>query len=347
MQNFEYKILNHKNIELFGSVQATNLEDAKLKLTNLGYKILELKEITTDKKPLKHLINFKFQGIQNSKPIDGNIEAPSFNQALIELTEKYLINVEKLADVNSTQEEFDESKIKINNFLKRLDFHSSKETTNTKNNLEEIYIFIDSLLIDFKHYFTDLGIEEIKNLQRQYIQIKNSDNKAQKVRILKSIFKILLNEQIYKKSASVSGLKYIFKETISIFHKISHKNAINLSFDKLKILLSTGSQIIREILFKELFEVDSSFLNKINFKEISQDLKSIGLIGTFIFFLAIFLVNLNTIKIQIPSIWYKVGVLFFSVYCSYNYFDLLSKFKQRIYIIFFINLLNLLILIKL
>ncbi|MBI96031.1 hypothetical protein CL656_02695 [bacterium] len=347
MQNFDYKILNSKKIELYGSIQAKNEQEAKDKLLNLGYEILELKAKDQKKqKENKNLANFKFEGYQNSKFIDGNIQASSFNQALTELTQQYQIQIEKLAHENASQKEFNESKLKINNFLKRLDFHSKKDNIQKSNNLEEIYIFIESLTDDFKHYFTENGVLEIKNLQKQYIQIKNSNNKAQKVRILKSIFKCLLNDKIYKKSASSSGLKYIFKETINIFHKISLKNGISLNIDKINILLSTSSQILRETILSEFINIENKYLKNFNFKEISQDIKSIGLIGTLIFFTAIFLVNLKIINIQIPSIWYKVGILFFSVYSSNNLYNLLSKFNKKIYLILSLNIINIFLLIK-
>ena len=346
MQNFEYKVLNNKNIELLGSVSADTISEAKLKLENLGYKIIDLKENDNQTTQSKNLITFKFEGYQNSKGINGNIQASSFNKALIELTEKYQIKVVKLANINATNQEFEESKIKINNFLKRLDFHSNKKNINKKNNFEEIYIFIESLTQDFVHYFEEKGIQEIENLKKQYIQVKNSNNKAQKLRILKSIFKTLLDEKIYKKSASKSGLEYIFKETITIFHKISIKNSINLNLNKINILLTTGSNILRELLFKEFFQTDSNLSEKINIKELKEDLKSIGIIGTIVFFLAIFLVNLQIIQIQIPSVWYKVGILFFSVYSTFNLYNLLPNFNKKNYVIISLNLLHLFLLIK-
>jgi len=347
MQNFDYKILNSKKIELQGSIQAKNEQEAKDKLLNLGYEILELRAKDQKKhKENKNLVSYKFEGYQNSKFIDGNIQAKSFNQALTELTQQYQIQVEKLAQTNASQNDFNESKLKINNFLKRVDFYSKKDNSEKNNNLEEIYIFIESLSEDFNHYFKESGIQDIKNLQKQYTQIKNSNNKAQKVRILKSIFKCLLNDKIYKKSASISGLKYIFKETINIFHKISHKNAINLNIDKLQILLTTGSKTLRETIFNEFVNLDNRFIQKINLHEITQDIKSIGLIGTLVFFSAIFLVNLKIINIEIPTAWYKVGILFFSVYSSYNLNNLLSKFNNKIYLIMSLNIINLFLLIK-
>lgn len=345
MKKFEYKALNNKQIELTGQIHAETLQEAEKQLTNLGYQIIELKNHTLNLNQ-KGLNEFKFEGYQNLKKIDGNITAKSFNAALLELIEKYSIQVEKLAIINASQQEYDESKIKINNFLKRLDFHSNKTETKKVSNLEEIYIFIDSLTTDFQHYFTDEGLQILKDLQKQYIQIQNSTNQSQKKRILKTIFKSLLSDSNYKKVASKSGLKYIFSETLSIFEKISSTNAFSLNLDKLQILLSTGSQIIRESIFQEFTVLESSLFTKINFSELNKDIKSIGDVGTIIFFSAIFLVNLKIINIQIPKLWYKVGILFFSVYSTYNFNNLLKKLHYRFYIIGIINLINLLLLIK-
>jgi len=343
MQKFEYVALNQKEVELSGVVFADNKDQANQKIQNMGLEIIKL-EATEKKINNKELQNYKFEGIQNSQHVDGTIQASSFNHALLELTDRYQMQVEKLAFQDATESEFNESIHKINSFLKRLDFYSEKPNAKTKNNSEEIFLFLESLIEDFSHYFTETGLSEINQLKNQFIQIKNTNNKKQKIKFLNLVLNKLLEAKIYKKSSSKSGLEYIYKETLNIFHKIGQKNSISFTFKKLAILLQTKSEVIRNLIVKEVFDINTTI--NFNFKEYLEDLESIGFIGTIIFFSAIFFVNLGLLKIQIPSIWYKVGIFFFSVYSTFTLNNLLNKFDIKNKILLTINLLNLFFLIK-
>jgi len=125
MQKFEYVALNQKEVELSGVVFADNKDQANQKIQNMGLEIIKL-EATEKKINNKELQNYKFEGIQNSQHVDGTIQASSFNHALLELTDRYQMQVEKLAFQDATESEFNESIHKINSFLKRLDFYSEK-----------------------------------------------------------------------------------------------------------------------------------------------------------------------------------------------------------------------------
>jgi len=344
MKKFKYTALNEKKIELEGFIEAKSNEEAEKRLKDLGFIKYEIQEIQ-NKNPneIKDLIEFKFEGTQNNQHIDGKIHAKSFNHALIELTNKYQIQPLKLAQIQTSDEEFNESIHKINSFLKRIDFYVQKPNSNISQNNDEFFIFIKSIVEDFSHYFKDNSLEKINNLIQKYSQTKSTKNKKQLQKLLDLILAELLDINNYKKSSSKNGLEYIIKETLNIFHSLSTKNGFNFINTKLKNILTTSSDIIRSLLFKEIFKTEKQI--NLNINNIKDDLKTIGTTGLVIFFFSIYIHNLEFLKFEIPQIWYKFGVLFFSVYSSFNFNKFMESNPFKSKFIILTNLINFYILI--
>lgn len=191
MPIFKYTVANKEGKKLSGTVEAPYEETARKELNNLGFSILELKEIKEEieeqnKKNAKQNPKYIFEAIdKSSQLINGSIPAKSEAEALQRLKKEYELNVTAIWKENSSDEEIEKAK---NEGTQRFQDEVKKTLTAKEKEIEKIDNAEAKKRENFVRNKVNHILDEVFNLLKEFDEKLDA---KQKVEINKKIDKLL------------------------------------------------------------------------------------------------------------------------------------------------------------
>jgi hypothetical protein len=191
MPKYLYTAINQQSKSLNGVIEADSLESAKKKLSSLKLSIVSANEIKSEENEDGNYSKYKFEATdKENKKVIGTISSSNILNAFKKLVTEYELNVIKLASLNSSEQEFQDSQTKVDTLyqeIQKLDSNIKNDSSQVeyeknkqKENFQKLIDQIIQLIREIQTKYNDkLKPEALEFLQKYEIhlnKIKFSDN---------------------------------------------------------------------------------------------------------------------------------------------------------------------------
>lgn len=191
MTKFQYTAINQQGKSLNGIIESDSPENARKKLSTLKLTIVDLQQLPDSFNEEANFSKYKFQGTnKEGKTVKGTISSSNLVNAFKKLIDEYELQVEKIASINASPEEFDFSASKIPQLYETTqklnkniasdssinEFNKEQEKAKFQKIVEEIINLIRTILSNYSHKLKPDAIQFLQKYEIHLNKIKFSDN---------------------------------------------------------------------------------------------------------------------------------------------------------------------------
>jgi hypothetical protein len=211
MPKFQYTAVNQQGNTLNGVIEAETDILAKRKLSSLKLSIVGLEPIT-DTDDSKSFLKYKFEATdKDNKKVIGTISSENQLDAFKKLTSEYELNVLKLASLNASQAEFDNSASAIDKLYQQINsLNQNKNNDNTKEEylkdkqkiefdktISEVILLIQTILKQSSDKLKPEALEFLQKYEIHLNKIKFSENQDNISNAAKKVLNEIQNSKLF------------------------------------------------------------------------------------------------------------------------------------------------------
>lgn len=267
MKKFRYTAVSKQGKNLNGIISADDIQGARKKLNDLQLSVVSLDELPEGlENETENFKKFKFEAHdKQDKKIIGTISSNDIFTAFTKLVKEYELKVEKIADMQATEDQFESSSERVINFYGQLEqLENIKKTDNSRETFEQeesqkkLQKIIEEVITALKS-ITNQFADELKPQAKEFL-IKYQEH-LEKIKYSKNTESVIASAQ--KVLSHIQSTEMFLSDDKNIQEKLQ------LKLDALRL-----SQMIKfesRLNKKSIFEPILKFLEKIGLQRKQKD----------------------------------------------------------------------------